>query len=122
MLKKMGRGDSRRTALGLVLVSLVLVALVVPAAGYSGKSSSAQSGELEVFSWWTGGGEAAGLTKVIAIWNKQNPNIKFVNAAVAGGAGHEREGRARPAAVGQRPAGLVPGSRRVGAAGLHQGR
>ena len=87
MLKKMGRGDSRRTALGLVLVSLVLVALVVPAAGYSGKSSSAQSGELEVFSWWTGGGEAAGLTKVIAIWKKQNPNIKFVNSAVAGGAG-----------------------------------
>jgi glucose/mannose transport system substrate-binding protein len=87
MLRKMGRGDSRRTALGLVLVSLVLVALVVPAAGYSGKSSSAQSGELEVFSWWTGGGEAAGLTKVIAIWKKQNPNIKFVNSAVAGGAG-----------------------------------
>ena len=40
-----------------------------------------------MFSWWTGGGEAAGLTKVIAIWNKENPSIKFINAAVAGGAG-----------------------------------
>ncbi len=87
MLKKMGRGGSQRTALGLALLSLVVVALVVPAAGYSGKSSAAQSGELEVFSWWTGGGEAAGLTKVIGIWKKQNPNIKFVNSAVAGGAG-----------------------------------
>ena len=87
MLKKMGRGGSRRTPLGLVLLSLLVVALAVPAAGYSGKSSAAQSGELEVFSWWTGGGEAAGLTKVIALWKKQNPNVKFVNSAVAGGAG-----------------------------------
>jgi glucose/mannose transport system substrate-binding protein len=87
MLNKMGRGGSRRTPLGLVLLSLLVVALAVPAAGYSGKSSATQSGELEVFSWWTGGGEAAGLTKVIGIWKKQNPNIKFVNSAVAGGAG-----------------------------------
>lgn len=43
--------------------------------------------QLEVFSWWTGGGEAAGLEAMIAIWNKQNPDIEFVNAAVAGGAG-----------------------------------
>jgi glucose/mannose transport system substrate-binding protein len=40
-----------------------------------------------VFSWWTGGGEAAGLTKVIGIWKKEHPSIKFINAAVAGGAG-----------------------------------
>jgi glucose/mannose transport system substrate-binding protein len=66
---------------------LLVVALLVPTASYSGKSSASQSGELEVFSWWTGGGEAAGLTKVIAIWKKQNPSIKFVNSAVAGGAG-----------------------------------
>lgn len=43
--------------------------------------------QLEVFSWWTGGGEAAGLEAMIAIWNATYPNIEFVNAAVAGGAG-----------------------------------
>jgi glucose/mannose transport system substrate-binding protein len=74
----------RATPLRAVLLGLLVVALAVPAAGYSGES---QSGELEVFSWWTGGGEAAGLTKVIGIWKKENPNIKFINAAVAGGAG-----------------------------------
>jgi glucose/mannose transport system substrate-binding protein len=91
MRNKMGRGParwtSRATTLRVVLLSLVVVALAVPAAGYSGESTATQSGELEVFSWWTGGGEAAGLTKVIALWKKQNPNIKFVNSAVAGGAG-----------------------------------
>ncbi|MBI5089876.1 MAG: hypothetical protein HZB15_13720, partial [Actinobacteria bacterium] len=45
------------------------------------------STELEVFSWWTGGGEAAGLDAMIAIWNREHPTTKFVNAAVAGGAG-----------------------------------
>ena len=43
--------------------------------------------QLEVFSWWTGGGEAAGLDAMIAIWNEMYPDIEFVNAAVAGGAG-----------------------------------
>jgi glucose/mannose transport system substrate-binding protein len=88
MSDKIGKSRPPRAAIvwGL-LVALAMVALALPAAGYSGKSSSAQSGELEVFSWWTGGGEAAGLTKVIGIWNRENPNIKFVNSAVAGGAG-----------------------------------
>jgi glucose/mannose transport system substrate-binding protein len=45
------------------------------------------STELEVFSWWTGGGEAAGLDAMIEIWNRDHPTTKFVNAAVAGGAG-----------------------------------
>jgi glucose/mannose transport system substrate-binding protein len=87
MLKRTVRARPRVTVLRAMLFGLLVAALVVPAAGYSGKASTAQSGEVEVFSWWTGGGEAAGLTKVIAIWNKENPSIKFINAAVAGGAG-----------------------------------
>jgi glucose/mannose transport system substrate-binding protein len=47
----------------------------------------AGSQQVEVFSWWTGGGEAAGLDAMIKIFSQNNPNIKFVNAAVAGGAG-----------------------------------
>ena len=45
------------------------------------------TGQVEVFSWWTGGGEAAGLDAMIKIFAKQYPGIEFVNAAVAGGAG-----------------------------------
>lgn len=43
--------------------------------------------QVEVFSWWTGGGEAAGLEAMIEIFKAQYPDIEFVNAAVAGGAG-----------------------------------
>lgn len=43
--------------------------------------------EVEVFSWWTGGGEAAGLDAMIAYFATTDPNITFINSAVAGGAG-----------------------------------
>lgn len=42
---------------------------------------------VEVFSWWTGGGEAAGLEAMIAVFAEKYPDITFENAAVAGGAG-----------------------------------
>ena len=45
------------------------------------------SGKVEVFSWWVGPGEADGLAAMVKIFNAKYPNIKFVNAAVAGGAG-----------------------------------
>jgi len=45
------------------------------------------SGQVEVFSWWTGGGEAAGLEAMIKVFKAEYPNIEFINAAVAGGAG-----------------------------------
>jgi len=59
------------------------VLLVLPASGY-GKGSASQ---LEVFSWWTGGGEAHGLDALIKIWNKAHPTMHVKNSAVAGGAG-----------------------------------
>jgi glucose/mannose transport system substrate-binding protein len=42
---------------------------------------------LEIFSWWTTGGEAAGLQKLFDAFSANWPDVKIVNAAVAGGAG-----------------------------------
>src|SRR5688500_6891366 len=42
------------------------------------------SGQVEIFSWWVGGGEAAGLTAMTEVFNEKYPDIEFVNAAVAG--------------------------------------
>ena len=98
----------RATVLRFALLGALALVLVVPAASFGGQAkkaapqSSAAACQLPVFSWWTGGGEAAGLEKLIEIWNKANPNCKFKNEAVAGGAGIEREGRARSS--GSRPA------------------
>jgi glucose/mannose transport system substrate-binding protein len=47
----------------------------------------AAASQLEVFSWWTTGGEAAGLTKLFDMYRQQYPGVDIINATVAGGAG-----------------------------------
>jgi glucose/mannose transport system substrate-binding protein len=72
-------------------VLMIILALLMVACG--GAATEAPTGgeeamnQVEVFSWWTGGGEAAGLDAMIVVFKAQNPDIEFVNAAVAGGAG-----------------------------------
>jgi glucose/mannose transport system substrate-binding protein len=43
--------------------------------------------KLEVFSWWTSGGEAAALDALFSNYRKQYPGIGIINATVAGGSG-----------------------------------
>lgn len=63
-----------------VFTVLMIAILTLSACGGGAK-------KVEVFSWWTGGGEAAGLEAMIKVFNQKYPNIEFINAAVAGGAG-----------------------------------
>ena len=44
-------------------------------------------GKVEIFSWWTAGGEAEGLAAMFDIYSAQYPDVEIVNATVAGGAG-----------------------------------
>jgi glucose/mannose transport system substrate-binding protein len=44
-------------------------------------------GELEIFSWWTAGGEAEGLNAMYGVFGAKYPDVEIVNATVAGGAG-----------------------------------
>jgi glucose/mannose transport system substrate-binding protein len=52
-----------------------------------GGSPGAGSGQVEIFSWWTAGGEANGLEAMFEVFADQYPEYEIVNAAVAGGAG-----------------------------------
>lgn len=48
---------------------------------------AAAAGSLEVFSWWTSGGEAAALQALFDVYNAQYPGVNIINATVAGGGG-----------------------------------
>jgi glucose/mannose transport system substrate-binding protein len=50
-------------------------------------TAAATGGKLEIFSWWTNGGEATGLEKMYEIYKEENPGVEIINATVAGGAG-----------------------------------
>ncbi len=52
-----------------------------------GGGGGASTSEVEVFTWWTEGGEKAGLDGLVSTFNADYPDYKFVNGAVAGGAG-----------------------------------
>jgi glucose/mannose transport system substrate-binding protein len=49
------------------------------------------TGKVEIFSWWTSGGEAAGLQKLFDIFKAQNPGVDIINATVAGGGGNNAQ-------------------------------
>src|SRR3990170_3378843 len=67
----------------LAVVCLLVVWAMIP----PGWAGAAPSGKLEIFSWWTAGGEAEGLAGMFSAYKKLYPNVEIVNATVAGGAG-----------------------------------
>ncbi len=52
----------------------------------------AATGKLEVFSWWTSGGEAAALDSLFQAFSAVNPDVEIINATVAGGGGSAARG------------------------------
>lgn len=73
----------------LTLISLLLiVTFALTACGKTATPTPTQAAkQVEVFSWWVGPGEADGLAAMVKVFNAKYPDITFVNAAVAGGAG-----------------------------------
>ena len=72
-------------AAGLAVASLALAAC---SSGDSGDDTSSGNGEeVEVFTWWASGSEKLGLDALVGVFDVQNPDVTFVNGAVAGGAG-----------------------------------
>jgi glucose/mannose transport system substrate-binding protein len=55
--------------------------------GGDGGGGEGGGSQVEVFTWWAAGSEKAGLDALVGEFEKQHPDIEFVNGAVAGGAG-----------------------------------
>lgn len=43
--------------------------------------------QVEVFTWWASGSEKVGLDALVGVFNSDYPDVEFINASVAGGAG-----------------------------------
>ena len=67
--------------------SYVAVALLTTVALLAACTGAQGGNQVEIFSWWTGGGEAAGLEAMLGVFGTDYPNVEFINSAVAGGAG-----------------------------------
>jgi glucose/mannose transport system substrate-binding protein len=65
--------------------------------------AASQGGKLEVFSWWTSGGEAAALDALFKTYAKQAPGVEIVNATIAGGGGSAARGVLQTRLTGGNP-------------------
>lgn len=86
-----------------LLTSAIVISMLVTACGGGEKATDTPKpkatqapqptaapptgGQLEIFSWWTAGGEAEGLNAMYEVFNGKYPDVEIVNATVAGGAG-----------------------------------
>ncbi|MFO7698589.1 MAG: ABC transporter substrate-binding protein [Anaerolineae bacterium] len=73
----------KRAVVLLLVLSMVLVGSLSGCA----KKEAKVEGELEIFSWWTSGGEVEALNAVYAIFTAAYPDVTINNAALAGGQG-----------------------------------
>ena len=74
----------QRTLPFILAASMVLAPV---GAFATGRAEKAADKKLEIFSWWTAGGEAEGLAAMFDIYRTMYPNVLLINATVAGGAG-----------------------------------
>ncbi len=75
---------ARRTAVAVLGVAALLAA-ATGCGGDNGKGTGSK--DVEVFTWWADGGEKAGLDGLVGVFSTACADEKFVNGAVAGGAG-----------------------------------
>jgi glucose/mannose transport system substrate-binding protein len=73
------------TAAGALVLGGAFAEFLAACAGST--TTTTGGGNLEIFSWWTAGGEADGLAEMFKIYSQKYASVKIVNAAVAGGAG-----------------------------------
>src|SRR5690606_38040923 len=77
-----------RKSLSVIAGAAVLgLALAGCSGGGSGSPDPDNADQVEVFTWWASGSEKVGLDALVGVFNEQYPDIEFINASVAGGAG-----------------------------------
>src|SRR5437016_13243275 len=72
---------------GAAFLGLSLADFLAACGASTSNTASGGSGKLEIFSWWTAGGEADGLAEMFKIYKQKYSDVQIVNATVAGGAG-----------------------------------
>jgi glucose/mannose transport system substrate-binding protein len=85
----------RFSVIGMIAVAVALLGLP--------QGAMALSGKLEIFSWWTAGGEANALKALFDVYSKRNPGVQIINATVAGGAGTNAKAVLKTRILGGQP-------------------
>ena len=83
-MKRLNRREFLKMS-ALVAGGAALASCAPPPAAAPGAAKPAAGGKLEIFSWWTSGGEIEALNGLYEVFKKRYPGVEIVNAAIAGG-------------------------------------
>jgi glucose/mannose transport system substrate-binding protein len=75
-------------AIYLVSTAVIITALLVGGIVYVGTRPAPSANVLEIYHWWTSGGEADAINALVAYFNTQYPDVAVIQSPVAGGAGY----------------------------------
>ncbi|HEY3437984.1 MAG TPA: ABC transporter substrate-binding protein [Actinotalea sp.] len=81
---------SRRAPGARVLTAALLLTSVALASGCTSPAPTVPTGgddQVEVVTWWASGSEKGALDSLVGVFQQQYPETRFVDAAIAGGAG-----------------------------------
>lgn len=70
----------------LLIITLVAIGLLAMVGTVFAQGQKKLTGKLEIFSWWAGN-EGPALQALINLYESKYPNVKVINATVAGGSG-----------------------------------
>jgi glucose/mannose transport system substrate-binding protein len=91
-----------RTLPGALVALGLLFASAFPLEARGSREPAAPR-RLEIFSWWTAGGEAEGLAALFDLYRVRVPTASIINATVAGGAGSNAKAVLRTRMLGGTP-------------------
>jgi glucose/mannose transport system substrate-binding protein len=72
----------------VVTTAVIITALIVGGVAYYLLRPAPTADVLEIYHWWTSGGEADAINALVAYFNTQYPNVTVIQSPVAGGAGY----------------------------------
>lgn len=80
-----------------------------PSSSPASEKPGGAGGDVGVFTWWAAGSEKKGLDALEALFKEKYPNDKFVNLAVAGGAGSNAKAKLASDLANNQPPGSFQG-------------
>jgi glucose/mannose transport system substrate-binding protein len=91
-----------KASYAIILAIIITGAVVGSAVWYFTKP--AQANVLEIYHWWTSGGEASAINALVAVYQHLYPNVTVIQSPVAGGAGYVFKSVIKPLVLaGQAP-------------------
>jgi len=75
-------------AIYTIIAAVIITALVVGGAVYYLLSPAPSADVVEIYHWWTSGGEAAAINALVDVFKAKYPDVAVIQSPVAGGAGY----------------------------------